>query len=160
MRMRGFVALLIVLMLSNSAYSMKNGFGIGLIIGEPTGFIVKKWLAENTAVDGAVAWSFDGRDALHLHGDYLVHDFTLLQNEQNFNKGRLPVYYGLGARVKFKDDSHDDDLKFGIRVPLGISYIPSQHPLDFFVEVVPTMDFAPDTELDLSAAVGMRYYFE
>lgn len=150
--------LLAGLMLSGTAYGMPQGVGLGLIVGEPTGFVAKKWLSETTAVDGAVGWSFEGNDSLHLHGDYLIHNARVIQNPDI--KGALPVYYGVGGRIRFEDDNKDDDdVQVGIRVPLGISYLPKGSPFDFFLEVAPTMDFIPDTELDLSAAIGLRYYF-
>lgn len=151
--------LFVGLMLSGTAYGMPKGIGLGLIVGEPTGIVAKKWLSETAAVDGAVAWSFGGDDSLHLHGDYLLHNGTLIQVPEV--KGDLPVYYGVGARIKFKDNNNgDSDVLVGIRVPFGISYLPDSTPLDFFVEVAPIMDFVPDTELDLNAAIGVRYYFQ
>lgn len=157
---RGVAVFLSSLLLCSTAYGMQEGFGVGLIIGEPTGFVVKKWLSEDAAIDGAVAWSFDGEDSLHVHGDYLLHNYTLFQNQQSQTKGKLPFYYGLGARVKFEDDKKGEDLQVGIRVPLGIDYMLREHPVDFFAEIVPVMDFAPDTDLDLNAAVGVRYFFK
>ena len=34
---------------------IRQGFGIGLIVGEPTGLSAKKWLSDATAIDAAVA---------------------------------------------------------------------------------------------------------
>ena len=34
---------------------IRQGFGIGLIVGEPTGLSAKKWLSDTTAIDAAVA---------------------------------------------------------------------------------------------------------
>ena len=148
--------LIVGLLLSGTAYGMSGKIGLGLIVGKPTGLVAKKWLSETTAVDGAVGWS---NNSLHLHGDYLLHNYTLIKLPEV--KGDLPVYYGVGGRIKFKDDNKgDDDVVVGIRVPFGISYLPDGTPLDFFVEVAPIMDFAPDTELDVDAAIGVRYYFQ
>jgi hypothetical protein len=75
----------------------------------------------------------------------------------------MPVYYGIGARLKFKDDEgrgrNEDDAIFGIRVPVGITYLFDDAPLDLFFEIVPVLDLAPDVELDINAAVGLRFYF-
>lgn len=157
---RGFSVLLGILLLCGTAYGMQEGLGVGLIIGEPTGFVVKKWLSPDAAIDGAVAWSFDGEDSLHVHGDYLLHNYTLLKDQQNQIRETIPVYYGLGVRVKFEDDKKGEDLQVGIRVPLGINFLLQEHPIDFFAEIVPVMDFAPDTDLDLNAAIGVRYFFK
>jgi hypothetical protein len=125
-------------------------FGLGLILGEPTGISFKKWTGNKIAIDGAVAWSFSGEDSLHLHADYLVHSFNLITVE----RGRLPLYFGLGARLKLGDPS-----RFGIRIPVGVSYIFEEASLDIFFELVPILDLAPDTDFKIAGGIGIRYYF-
>jgi hypothetical protein len=138
-----------VLWLAAPARAQRRGFGLGVILGEPTGLSLKSWTGRTTAIDAAVAWSFGREDSLHLHLDYLIHDFTLLRT----NKGRLPVYYGIGGRIKLEDRT-----RIGIRFPVGVSYI-FEAPLDLFVELGPILDLAPRTEFTLSASIGLRYYF-
>jgi len=140
----------------------KNDFGIGIIIGEPTGLSIKKWLGNDRAIDAGIAWSFSGNDSLHLHADYLFHRFDVFSLRAG--NGQLPIYYGLGARVKLKDNNNDknnndNDVRVGIRVPLGISYLFANAPFDIFAEIVPVLDIAPDLDLDLNLAIGARFYF-
>ena len=130
----------------------ETGLGIGVIIGEPTGISIKKWIGETRAVDAAAAWSFSKNESFQLHADYLIHNFSLLKLEDL--EGRLPVYYGVGCRIKL-----DEDALIGIRVPFGISYLFADAPVDLFIEIVPILDVAPDTDLDINAAIGVRYYF-
>jgi len=139
-----------VLGLAAPARAQRRGFGLGVILGEPTGLSFKIWTGRTTAIDAAAAWSFGREDSLYVHVDYLVHDFTLLKT----NKGRLPVYYGIGGRVKFEDRT-----RIGVRFPVGASYIFEDAPLDLFVELGPILDLAPRTELTVSASIGLRYYF-
>lgn len=76
--------------------------------------------------------------------------------------GRLPAYFGVEARAKFDEDSGEqdhDDTVLGVRPPLGMAYHPSGSRLDFFVEIVPALDVAPDTDFELDAGIGMRFYF-
>jgi hypothetical protein len=136
---------------SNSE-AKKNGIGLGVIIGEPTGPTFKYWSSPTTAIDGALAWSLDGNDDLHLHVDYLFHDFGVA----NVKKGRLPIYYGIGGRIRFHDGNQDD--QFGVRIPVGFAYLFEKSPLELFFEVVPIVDLAPETELDFNAGLGIRYY--
>lgn len=131
---------------STLAYGQGQDLGLGIILGEPTGISVKYWLGTTNAISGAAAWSFSGEESIHIHADYLFHNFGLIQ--QN-----LPLYYGLGARVKL-----EDDVKVGIRIPVGIAYL-FEAPLDTFLEIVPLLDLVPDTEFGLNAAIGVRYYF-
>jgi len=67
----------------------------------------------------------------------------------------LPFYYGIGARIKTLDD-----VTLGVRVPLGLSYIFSDVPVDLFVELAPLLDLIPKTNFRINAAVGGRFYFE
>lgn len=124
--------------------------GLGFMVGEPTGISFKKWVGSTAAIDGAVAWSFSGQDSLHLHADYLVHNFDMIKVE----RGRLPVYFGLGARLKLEDRT-----KFGVRIPIGVCYLFEKATLDVFFELVPIFDLVPDTGFGISGSIGIRYYF-
>jgi hypothetical protein len=134
-----------------------DDFGIGIIVGEPTGLSLKYWLDEEHAVDGAAAWSYSENDSFQLHSDYLIHNYDWLESD------KLPVYYGIGARVKFKDDDgrgrNENHAIFGIRAPIGITYLFEDEPVDLFFEVVPVLDLSPEVELDINAALGIRFYF-
>ena len=133
-----------------SVQAQDRGFGLGVILGEPTGISGKLWTGYRTAIDGAIAWSFEKKSSMHLHGDLLFHSF----NRVRVDRGKFLLYYGIGGRVKFQDDS-----KVGVRVPLGINYLFENSPLDFFLEIVPILDLAPSTEFGLNRAIGIRYFF-
>jgi hypothetical protein len=127
-----------------------RGFGLGIIVDEPTGISTKLWTGKSTAIDAEVAWSQDEDDFLYLHGDFLFHNLHLSQEV----KGKFLTYYGIGVKVEFADSN-----KVGLRIPLGIDYIFPKAPLDVFFEVVPLLELVPATESDLKAAVGIRFVF-
>jgi hypothetical protein len=143
--------LAILIAFCSAAGTAQEGFGIGIIVGEPTGISFKNWLSPTRAIDGAAAWSFEGDDALHLHADYLFHNGNLAQVEG----GKLLLYYGLGARLKLQEHS-----RLGVRIPFGAAYLLRASPLDFFLEIVPIMDLVPDTELEFNGGFGIRLYFK
>lgn len=143
-----FVAFLITL--ATVLNAQDSGFGIGLYLGEPTGIGMKGWVSPNGAIAGAMAWSFAGNGHLHVHADYERHSFNLIQ----VDKGQLPVYYGIGAKIVFQDDP-----VLGARIPLGINYIFDDAPLDIFAEIVPGLELIPETEFALAGGVGIRYFF-
>ena len=68
----------------------------------------------------------------------------------------LPLYFGVGGRLRLRDN-RDDDI--GVRIPVGLAYMFADAPFDIFVEVVPILDLVPDTDFDLNAALGGRFYF-
>jgi hypothetical protein len=152
------IAIIMLLLAAASANARtQDDLGIGIILGEPTGLSLKYWIDEERAVDGALAWSHSENDSLQLHGDYLIHNYDVLEVDE------MPVYYGIGMRLKFKDEDgrgrNEHDAMFGIRFPLGITYLFEDAPLDLFFELVPVLDLSPDVDLDINAALGLRFYF-
>ncbi len=129
-----------------------GNFGLGIIVGEPTGFVGKLFLSSRNAIDFALAWSLDDNNYMHVHGDYLFHNFFLLEDVE----GEFAWYLGIGGRVVLVDD-HDDHV--GVRFPVGLTYLFANTRFDAFLELVPIMDVAPDTDFDLEGAIGGRFYF-
>lgn len=135
-----------------STSAQAGSFDAGAIVGDPTGLSIKAWINDSYAFDIAASWSNGRRDKRYVHGDYLRHDYTLI----NVKNGDLPVYYGIGARVLDEDGRK---TKAGIRIPLGLEYLIYKLPLSLFVEIVPRLDLTPDTDFELDAALGIRYRF-
>ena len=145
------ILFLITSLLFSSAGPGPGIFELGLILGEPTGISAKMWFDGNTALDGALSWSLrDNHDKLHIHADFLWHDYTLIKN----SSGLLPVYYGIGGRIILGDDAH-----LGPRVPIGISWLLGGAPLDLFIELAGILDIIPDLDFDLNGGIGIRYIF-
>jgi len=134
--------------------SAQGKFGLGIILGEPTGISGKIWMGEKTAWDAALAWSSSnyGNDngAMHVHVDYLLHYYSLI----NAPSGKLPFYYGIGAKVTLANDTY-----VGVRVPLGLDWIFAGPPLDVFLELVPTLNIVPGMDFGINAGIGIRYNF-
>ena len=138
----------------------EDNFGLGAIVGEPTGLSLKYWFDDENAIDGAVAWSFSGDNSLQLHADYLRHYYFLDDSDELMDQS--PVYYGIGGRLKFKQDEGNDhdDTVFGVRLPLGVTYLFKEAPFDIFAEIAPVVDLSPDFDLELNLAIGLRFYFD
>lgn len=136
------------LLLSLSLQAQDSGLGIGVMLGEPTGLSAKIWTTRQMALDAGLAWSFSGNGYLRIHSDLLWHREVF-----EVDAGRLPVYYGIGAKLLLASD-----LGFGIRVPVGIAYYFDEVPVDIFLELVPGLDLIPGTALDLDLAIGARYF--
>jgi hypothetical protein len=125
-------------------------FGLGVMLGEPTGISAKLWLGETSAVDGGVAWSFAQNPAVSVHADYLFHFFDVI----SVKAGRLPLYVGIGGAF-----SAGQDPDLGVRIPVGLTYLFDGPPLDLFLEVAPIVLVFPATTLDFSGGLGIRFYF-
>lgn len=125
--------------------------GLGIILGEPTGISFKTYLSSKHAFDLGLAWSLDGEKSLYIHGDYLYHNHSFF----NPNRGRMPLYYGIGGRIILGEHRNFA----GVRVPFGVEYIFQGMPIGLFLEIAPVMDLTPKTRFDINGGLGARYYF-
>ncbi|KAF0139338.1 MAG: hypothetical protein FD122_3332 [Stygiobacter sp.] len=153
--MRKIFLLTIILINFSTLTSVKaqdKGFGLGVIIGEPTGLSAKYWLDENKALNFGLAYSFvQSVNALSVHCDYIYHNYDVIKSDL-----RIPVYYGFGARFRVGNDSKN---ALGARGVLGILYLDEQYPFDVFAEIAPVFNLFPKTSLQVDLAIGARYYF-
>lgn len=154
MKRRIATTLALISVISCGAYAQRE-LGVGVIVGEPTGLSAKYWLDNEHAIAGAAAWSFSGTDSFHLHADYLFHRFDLFNTPEE--KGETALYYGVGARLK--DKGRRDRTTLGVRIPVGVTHLFPNAPFDVFAEIVPVVDVAPDVDVKLNAAIGVRFYF-
>ena len=125
-------------------------FGIGIIAGEPTGISAKWWLDKTMALDFAAAWSFVGEGSIHIHSDYLWHNFDIFK----IKAGELAVYYGAGIYLQMRRES-----ALGARIPVGLEYLFENSPVDIFLEIVPILELVPATVLGLNGGIGIRFNF-
>ncbi|MDO9513702.1 MAG: hypothetical protein Q7J59_03715 [Elusimicrobiota bacterium] len=156
-----FISLAAVLLCGNAS-AQTGDYELGVILGEPTGLSAKLWTGDNTAIDGALAWSTgsNDNDNLYFHADYLIHNFNLIKVEE----GKLPLYYGIGGKVRIRHDRDDrlndsDDFRTGVRIPVGLDYIFEGGKVDIFFEIVPVFVIAPDSDFDINSGLGIRYHF-
>ncbi|MDI6400471.1 hypothetical protein QLX67_00555 [Balneolaceae bacterium ANBcel3] len=145
-----FLFLFIFTLGTVESYASDQNKGVGVLIGDPTGISFALRTQTDRAFAGGLAWSFRGHSTMHFHLDYLFYHHGIIPVE----KGSLPLYYGLGGRLRFGDTD-----KLGIRIPLGIAYQFENDPIELFFEIVPILELVPGTALSGNAAIGIRYYF-
>jgi hypothetical protein len=130
-------------------------FGLGAVIGDPTGVSVKMWLDQTHAIDGAFAWSLNGPNALHVQSDYLVHELSF------FHIGRHPfnLYYGGGGRLSSYSGRNKSGLGLGARAPLGVAYQFRRPSVELFAEMAAILELVPSTDVFINIGLGGRFYF-
>ncbi len=138
-------------LLSISSYSQTRGFGLGVVIGEPTGISAKYWLSNQNALDFALGYSFVRKERIHFHMDYLFHHQNIFRAEEN-----IALYYGPGFRIRSVEG---DDARLGARFALGLVWLPRNAPVDVFVEIAPILDIIPATRFQINAGLGFRFFF-
>lgn len=139
----------------------KGAFGVGLVIGEPTGICAKLYLKDDQAIQAAAGSAFVG-GGIQVHADYVFHPW-ILEERDSFT---LPVYIGPGLRVIDYDKGRGGDsyVAVGLRVVGGILFDFRNVPLDAFVEVAGVGEYGFSSSqggfgLALNAGAGVRYYF-
>lgn len=128
----------------SSAAEFKE-IGVGVALGEPIGGSAKLWLDDRVAFDAGVGLS-DGNAA--FWGDVLFHDWKILPQPKD---GRLGGYLGAGPQFRTGDDA-----RVGIRTVAGVSWRPSEHPLELFAEAGPLFRLTQGGSVDGVGAVGVR----
>ena len=145
-------------------------WGIGVMVGEPTGLSVKHQEKPENAM--AFGFAFEANDFIHLHGDYLFNN-NFYNTEDNSIK--LDTYYGLGALICIdqKDDyewkrgykghyyksKKDKEHLIGPRVPLGVNADFPTAQVEVFAEAALVVTIYSKTSVDVDAALGVRYEF-
>jgi hypothetical protein len=142
--------------LSNEAEGISRTrglFGVGVVLGEPTGISGKYWLSSRTAIDGAFGYSFG--DRFRISVDYLVH--AAASDVPDFL-----FYYGLGGAMAgdrgYIAKSRAGDFALGVRGVIGASYLFKRAPLDAFLEMAPIIFIAPPLGLSIDFCFGIRVY--
>lgn len=136
----------------------QDTFGLGLVLGDPTGVTAKYWFSEGRAVDGAIGWS---RSHVHVHVNHVWHRFGIFEID-----GRpIDLYYGIGGRLQDWDRetgpnrSNSSAFFFGARAPIGLRHQFRNPSIETFAEVALGVDLIPRSGVDLDFGLGARYFF-
>jgi hypothetical protein len=145
----------------NSSSKSGGNFGLGVMLGDPSGLTAKLWTSHSTAFALGLSYSFG--DYFAILGDHLWHFPNALAGAGSPANQFVP-YIGLGAVLFFDDDGNfrdrnDRDVALGARIPLGIEFLPRTIPLGVFAEVVPGVGIVPDVFGFVQGDIGARFYF-
>jgi hypothetical protein len=137
-----------------AAQDHKGHYGIGLALGEPSGFSIKKFNNNNEAFQYTLGYSaVSEEEGINIGADYLLHNYDIITAE----KGRIPFYYGGGIHLKSYNDAGN---QLYARVPLGVAYEATNVPVDVFFEFAPGVAVFPKPNLVINFAIGARFYFD
>jgi hypothetical protein len=144
--------------------SYAQSFGIGIILGSPTGFTTKFIMTQRSAIAANIGWSLGDNPRLHFTCDYQFLFPTVLRwtddmsGEQKEIKNLIP-YIGIGGRFKFKENepANEAELNIGLRLGGGAEYKISKFGI--FLEIYPVVNILPSTDYDIEGGLGTRIYF-
>lgn len=144
------LVLALVVSWSAPAGAETGSFGLGLIVGQPTGITGAYQLSDNTAIDAALGLDlFDDRD-FYLHAEFLYYLPTLV----DASSIELDAYLGIGGFFVAHGDA-----TIGARAPFGLSLGFKSVPLELFLELSLRLSLVPGVHGDVRGAGGFRYYF-
>jgi hypothetical protein len=153
-------------------------FGVGPILGEPTGGTLKVWIGDNRfafQAHAAITWFWVNR--LAIIADVVWHPHIITDNRYFDLLWYFGVGGGAGIRAPWDDDhyyhdhnhphGHDHDWEADpavwIRVPFGFPFRFHKVPVEAFVEFGPSLFFVFDGDRHVFpggfVAVGGRWYF-
>lgn len=135
-----------------------QNFGIGVVIGSPTGLSGKYLLGYRAAIAANAGWSFIDNEGLHLTCDYQYLFPTVIKTEEGKEIKNLTPYVAIGGRFLFKEKEPGNETEFhlGLRIGGGIEYVIARFGI--FLEILPVVDLIPKTDFDIEGGLGLRFY--
>lgn len=141
------------------------------MLGEPTGLNLKYWLSGTRAAQFGLTYSFG--NYLGILGDYLFHFKTALSKMSGGSiSSEFVPYVGVGGELFFNTASYappgnhffegstgTNSSALGIRIPLGVEFLPRELPVGISLEIVPGVGVIPTFFGFFQADVSVRYYF-
>jgi hypothetical protein len=143
-----------------SARPARAEIGVGVFLGQPTGFDLKIDLQRRSALDIVVGWEDfddDGRDG-YAHLTYLV--------GLGVARGRsvlVPFRLGVGGVVYGGAGDFGDEVNIGVRAPFEVGIRFRRTPLEIYGEVAVKLTLLDDNDnddaVDADGGIGLRVYF-
>ncbi|MGK5084134.1 DUF3996 domain-containing protein [Bdellovibrionota bacterium FG-1] len=148
------------------AISGSHPFGLGVIIGEPSGLSAQYFFNPERALDGGLAYSFNS--FIFIFSDYLFHFPGVFGHGPRVPRDLSP-YLGVGGVLLASTTSNRKEGRYftdqgssvglGIRLPFGLEWRPIRSPLEVFLEIAPGLGVIPSTFGFIEGGIGLRYYF-
>jgi hypothetical protein len=138
------------------------GVGIGLFVGEPTGFTIKADLQRRTSFEVLLGVENIGNG--HGRGPYGHFTFLVAPFVARGESVVIPFRLGIGAAV-YDDDGGDfgNDVAVAVRAPFELAFQFRRSPLELYLEIALKLEFVDpndnDDLLDLDGGIGFRIYF-
>lgn len=157
-----YLVLTAVILTANVYSQSRSSWGLGITLGDPTGFTAKYNMNQSNAWNFNLGSSYFGE--LRLGADYLWHF-------DPFNSRVVAMHAGFGGVMGFgesrsvifnngRDDFfvRDNEVGVGVRGLVGIDFYPTSSPFEIFFEMGPLIGLAPNTGGALDIALGFRFY--
>jgi hypothetical protein len=144
-------------------------FGLGVVLGDPTGLTAKLWLSKTNALDFGLGFTnygygfgaacyYDDQGFRHCRG-YRDTSFNLdylWQSTLVRGAAQLDWYIGLGGRIFFLGDR---DFNVAARAPIGLALMFNNPSfIEVFFELAPSL-YLLGPDFTIEGGLGVRFYF-
>lgn len=148
-------SVLFAVLFTASFSEAQEKFGLGVILGDPTGFSAKGKIGPEAWLDGVVTFSSGPASTYYLSSDYIKERPHLFRLDQQ----TVDLTYGIGLRIYESGKSNDRKFHVGPKVPVGLSTKFRDPSVEIYVEASFIMDVAPSTSGDVDGGIGFRYWW-
>ena len=130
-----------------AAAASTRGAGVGVVVGDPIGAVMRTFLNDVQSVDVGVGYSGDAV----LWADFAWHSWDLFPKAR---AGLMDAWVSAGPRLETRRDA-----EFAVRTLLGLSCWVPRQPIEVFITAGPVFRLAPKGGVDADGGVGLRFYF-
>jgi len=150
--MRTSRLLVIAALLVAAPATANAGIGIGLFIGEPSGFTLKADLQRRTSLEVllGVNGGPDRDRGLYGHLTFLVAPFVA-----NGRSVSIPFRLGIGGAVY----EGCANTCVAVRAPFELAFDFHSAPFELYLEIAAKLQLIRPAEFDLDGGIGFRIYF-
>lgn len=154
-----FSALLCSTVLTAGPALAAGNFGLGFVLGDPSGITAKYFLGDDHALAAGIGDT--AGHGFYLNVDYLKHFRGIIPAPEfalYLGGGGAFYHYHREHNSSFRDDDKEEN-RLEARVPFGINYVFKPVPVEVFFELAPAIRLVPDVDFRIRAGLGARYYF-
>jgi hypothetical protein len=165
------VSLMAVIERSAKATDVGYGrkFGLGVVIGDPTGLSAKWWIAQTNALDfGLGFWGYGVNNRCFNNGTCSGYGYRggtfnmdyLWQSNIVRQQAQLDWHVGVGGRAVWVGDCGGDCFAAAARAPIGLDLMfNNPNFLEVFFEIAPSFILVPGFWFEIEGGLGVRFYF-
>jgi len=175
MRRRLVITILALAITAGAAGSAKatevgygRNFGLGFVLGDPTGLVGKYWVSKTNALDfglGFYGYAFGTcTNNNPCNGGYQNYSFWVdYLWQSNLVKSpavQLDWHIGGGGRAIVWSGGGNSHVLVGGRMPVGLDLMFTNPSfVEIFFELAPAVYIDPAVSLNIEVGLGVRFYF-
>jgi hypothetical protein len=145
-----------------------RNFGLGFVLGDPTGLVGKYWVSKTNALDfGLGFWGYTWgtcNNNTPCNAGYQNYSFWLdYLWQSNLIKSptvQLDWHIGGGGRAIVYDGGGQNHVLVGARMPVGLDLMFTNPSfVEIFLELAPAIYIDPALSFNIEVGLGVRFYF-